>query len=274
MSLFMFSKPWSVKDAVELPTLFIQVYTRAVCKHNIPSLQHAWTSCSVRPEHRGWCHGAVEEEECKKVHYEGYLTLLGATCNHVHGDFWFRWWGQAATTIAGSICHLHCMARWRTGARQTDGCVAQRKGKEQAASCAGKGQEKQVHWCQFDGPCRKGVGDVGEMRGVWGGENRWVGGSWWGYGEMRRVLEKVGCGHEEMRRGNWRKLVGLRRKEGGVLRYFASTHTHMSRLRSPNLGSQEPVLCSMRGDRGWRAARCRHFGRGQVGGGVGGHCGG
>ena len=94
------------------------------------------------------------------------------------------------------------------------------------------------------------MGDVGEMRGVWGGENRWVGGSWWGYGEMRRVLEKVGCGHEEMRRGNWRKLVGLRRKEGGVLRYFASTHTHMSRLRSPNLGSQEPVLCSMRGDRG------------------------
>ena len=56
---------------MELPTLFIQVYTCAICKHNIPCLQHAWTSSSVGPEHRGWCHSDVEKEECKKVHYEG-----------------------------------------------------------------------------------------------------------------------------------------------------------------------------------------------------------
>ena len=58
--------------AVELPTLFFQVYTCAICKHNILSSQQAWTFCSIWPEHRGWCHGDLEEEECTKVHYKGY----------------------------------------------------------------------------------------------------------------------------------------------------------------------------------------------------------
>ena len=53
--------------------------------------------------------------------------------------------------------------------------------------------------------------------------------------------------------GGWKKLVGVRRKEVGVWRDFAPTHTHVQDAKPKSTrppASHDPVHRSTRGDQG------------------------